>query len=154
MYASSRETLEAKVVVLGATGVGKTSVVIRYVQKTFSASSTSTIGASFMTKKLTVDDCHVRLQIWDTAGQERFRAMAPMYYRGAQAAILVYDITSEESFSDMNTWVEGIIFTQTHISTLTLRMNLRILLLSPKKPKLFFRAEKSNDGRYGHMYCR
>ncbi|KAG2228282.1 hypothetical protein INT45_011074 [Circinella minor] len=59
-----------------------------------------------MTKKLTVDDCHVRLQIWDTAGQERFRAMAPMYYRGAQAAILVYDITSEESFTDMNTWVE------------------------------------------------
>ncbi|KAI9270640.1 ras family-domain-containing protein [Phascolomyces articulosus] len=108
MYAASRETLEAKVVVLGATekGVGKTSVVIRYVQKTFSTNSTSTIGASFMTKKLTVDDCQVRLQIWDTAGQERFRAMAPMYYRGAQAAILVYDITSEESFTDMNTWVE------------------------------------------------
>ncbi|KAI8142189.1 small GTPase superfamily, partial [Fennellomyces sp. T-0311] len=87
-------------------GVGKTSMVVRYVQKTFSTSSTSTIGASFMTKKLTVDDCQVRLQIWDTAGQERFRAMAPMYYRGAHAAILVYDITSEESFLDMNTWVE------------------------------------------------
>ncbi|GAB5586801.1 hypothetical protein Unana1_01701 [Umbelopsis nana] len=53
-----------------------------------------------------VDNCKVRLQIWDTAGQERFRAMAPMYYRGAHAAILVYDITSEESFQDMNSWVE------------------------------------------------
>ncbi|ORY98706.1 ras-like GTP-binding protein RYL2 [Syncephalastrum racemosum] len=109
MYAHQNnvgERLEAKVVILGSTGVGKTSVVVRYVQKSFSQSSTSTIGASFMTKKLTVDDCQVRLQIWDTAGQERFRAMAPMYYRGAHAAILVYDITSEESFTDMNAWVE------------------------------------------------
>ncbi|KAL1925455.1 uncharacterized protein VTP21DRAFT_338 [Calcarisporiella thermophila] len=59
-----------------------------------------------MTKKLVVDNCRVRLQIWDTAGQERFRSMAPMYYRGAHAAILVYDITSEESFADMSTWTE------------------------------------------------
>ncbi|KAL1916468.1 uncharacterized protein VTP21DRAFT_5659 [Calcarisporiella thermophila] len=59
-----------------------------------------------MTKKLVVDNCRVRLQIWDTAGQERFRSMAPMYYRGAHAAILVYDITSEESFVDMSGWTE------------------------------------------------
>ncbi|KAI7904474.1 P-loop containing nucleoside triphosphate hydrolase protein [Cokeromyces recurvatus] len=59
-----------------------------------------------MTKKLTIDDCSVRLQIWDTAGQERFRAMAPMYYRGASAAILVYDITSEESFTELISWME------------------------------------------------
>ncbi|CAO3677754.1 unnamed protein product [Umbelopsis vinacea] len=106
MYAPSAFTLEAKVVILGSTGVGKTSMVVRYVQKTFSPNGTSTIGASFMTKKLSVDNCKVRLQIWDTAGQERFRAMAPMYYRGAHAAILVYDITSEESFQDMSSWVE------------------------------------------------
>ncbi|RHZ68240.1 hypothetical protein Glove_296g31 [Diversispora epigaea] len=98
--------LEAKVVILGSQGVGKTSLVVRYVQKTFSPNCTSTIGASFMTKKLVVDNCKVRLQIWDTAGQERFRSMAPMYYRGANAAILVYDITSEESFLDMNAWIE------------------------------------------------
>ncbi|KAG2206978.1 hypothetical protein INT47_008447, partial [Mucor saturninus] len=53
-----------------------------------------------------VNECSVRLQIWDTAGQERFRAMAPMYYRGASAAILVYDITSEESFKEMVSWME------------------------------------------------
>ncbi|KAG0055440.1 hypothetical protein BGZ83_008579 [Gryganskiella cystojenkinii] len=103
MYSS---LLEAKVVILGSQGVGKTSLVVRYVQKTFSANCTSTIGASFMTKKLVVDNCKVRLQIWDTAGQERFRSMAPMYYRGANAAILVYDITSEESFKDMSSWVD------------------------------------------------
>ncbi|KAF1806203.1 GTP-binding protein rab11 [Mucor lusitanicus] len=106
MYGSSASTLEAKVVVLGSQGVGKTSLVVRYIDKTFSPNSTSTIGASFMTKKQTVDNCKVRLQIWDTAGQERFRAMAPMYYRGAQAALLVYDITSQESFEELSSWIE------------------------------------------------
>ncbi|KAI8338608.1 P-loop containing nucleoside triphosphate hydrolase protein [Chlamydoabsidia padenii] len=99
-------TLEAKVVILGRTGVGKTSLAIRYVQKTFSPNISSTIGASFMTKKLIVDECRVRLQIWDTAGQERFRAMTSLYYREAAAAILVYDITSSESFQDLLSWVE------------------------------------------------
>ncbi|CAO3617100.1 unnamed protein product [Cunninghamella blakesleeana] len=54
----------------------------------------------------TVDNCKVRLQIWDTAGQERFRAMTKLYYRGAQAALLVYDITSQESFQELHSWVE------------------------------------------------
>ncbi|KAI8099814.1 ras-like GTP-binding protein RYL2 [Halteromyces radiatus] len=106
MDSSPTATLEAKVVILGKTGVGKTSIAIRYIQRTFSPNGTSTIGASFMTKKLIVDQCRVRLQIWDTAGQERFRAMASLYYRGAQAAILVYDITSNESFDDIHSWVE------------------------------------------------
>ncbi|KAI8145100.1 ras-like GTP-binding protein RYL2 [Fennellomyces sp. T-0311] len=106
MYGSWASTLEAKVVILGSQGVGKTSLVVRYISKTFSPNSTSTIGASFMTKKLTVDNCKVRLQIWDTAGQERFRAMAPMYYRGAQAALLVYDMTSRESFVELHSWIE------------------------------------------------
>eukprot|EP01136_Pigoraptor_vietnamica_P000596 Opistho-1_new@26100 len=98
-------SLEAKVVVLGAQGVGKTSLVVRFVKGSYSNDITSTIGASFMTKKMTTDHCKVRLQIWDTAGQERFRSMAPMYYRGANAALLVYDITSEPSFEDMKSWV-------------------------------------------------
>ncbi|RKP11193.1 ras-related protein rab-5C-like protein [Thamnocephalis sphaerospora] len=112
MHGSS---LEAKLVILGSQGVGKTSLVMRYVQNTFSPHSASTIGASFLTQRMQVfgvirrgyvDDCRVVLQIWDTAGQERFRSMAPMYYRGANAAILVYDITSEQSFQDISSWVE------------------------------------------------
>ncbi|POW08070.1 hypothetical protein PSTT_07825, partial [Puccinia striiformis] len=99
--------LEAKVVILGMQGVGKTSIVHRYTTGSFSYSLTSTIGASFCTKKLSVDGCKVRLQIWDTAGQERFRSMAPMYYRGANAAILVYDITNKESFLDIQNWLNG-----------------------------------------------
>ncbi|KAI8093202.1 ras-like GTP-binding protein RYL2 [Halteromyces radiatus] len=106
MHSSWTSNLEAKVVILGSQGVGKTSLVVRYISKTFAPNSTSTIGASFMTKKLTVDNCKVHLQIWDTAGQERFRAMSKLYYRGAQAALLVYDITSQESFQELHSWIE------------------------------------------------
>lgn len=99
--------LEAKVVILGSQGVGKTSLVHRYTSGQFSVASTpSTIGASFLTKKLIVDAVKVRLQLWDTAGQERFRSMAPMYYRGSHAAVIVYDITSMSSFLDVRAWIE------------------------------------------------
>lgn len=99
--------LEAKVVILGSQGVGKTSLVHRYTSGQFAIASTpSTIGASFLTKKLIVDGVKVRLQLWDTAGQERFRSMAPMYYRGSHAAVIVYDITSMSSFMDIRTWIE------------------------------------------------
>ncbi|SPO31851.1 related to GTP-binding protein Rab5c [Ustilago trichophora] len=99
--------LEAKVVILGSQGVGKTSLVHRYTSGQFAIASTpSTIGASFLTKKLIVDGVKVRLQLWDTAGQERFRSMAPMYYRGSHAAVIVYDITSMSSFMDCRAWIE------------------------------------------------
>ena len=63
----------------------------------------------FLSKKLTVNKKNVKLQIWDTAGQERFRAMAPMYYRGAHAAILVFDVTDMKSFATMKGWVSELI---------------------------------------------
>lgn len=93
----------------------------RYTSGHFSYSLSSTIGASFLTKKLVVDSCKVRLQIWDTAGQERFRSMAPLYYRGALAAILVYDITNEDSFRDVKIWLEG---TPSFASLLTFALRL------------------------------
>ena len=103
----SQETNEfdAKLVLLGNSGVGKTSLVLRYVQGTYAPDQTSTIGASFMTKRMFLDDWKVKLQIWDTAGQERFRSMTPMYYRGANGAILMYDITKPDSFDAVKDWV-------------------------------------------------
>ncbi|KDN38263.1 hypothetical protein K437DRAFT_216113, partial [Tilletiaria anomala UBC 951] len=96
-----------KVVILGSQGVGKTSIVHRYTTGQFSAASMpSTIGASFLTKRLIVSGTKIRLQIWDTAGQERFRSMAPMYYRGSHAAIIVYDITNRKSLVDLRSWIE------------------------------------------------
>ncbi|CCG84165.2 protein of unknown function [Taphrina deformans PYCC 5710] len=100
-----RNELDRKVVVLGQQGVGKSSLVLRYVNSTFHENGASTIGASFLAKKIVVDNATVRLQIWDTAGQERFRSMTPMYYRGSHAAVLCYDITSMESFKKMHSWL-------------------------------------------------
>lgn len=81
----------------------------RYVKNAFSPSTTvSTVGASFITKRVydSLSDTTVRLQIWDTAGQERFRSISRLYYRGADAGLLCYDITSESSFTEMTTWLE------------------------------------------------
>ncbi|KAL2828104.1 P-loop containing nucleoside triphosphate hydrolase protein [Aspergillus pseudoustus] len=101
-------SLEAKIVVLGAQGVGKTSLVQRYVKNAFNESTTtSTVGASFVTKRVldSTSDTLVRLQIWDTAGQERFRSISRLYYRGANACLLCYDITDEHSFHEMTGWL-------------------------------------------------
>lgn len=102
----SEKSIEAKVVVLGLQGVGKTSIILRYVGQVFSRHVSPTIGASFFTCRMTVNEYHVILQIWDTAGQERFRSMAPLYYRNANAAFLVFDVTNYESFLIMQGWVE------------------------------------------------
>ncbi|SPO06000.1 related to GTP-binding protein Rab5c [Cephalotrichum gorgonifer] len=101
-------SLEAKIVVLGAQGVGKTSLVTRYCKGDFNPSqTTSTVGASFMTKRVVDSDSDtvVRLQIWDTAGQERFRSISRLYYRGANACILCYSITDAQSFAEMGIWL-------------------------------------------------
>ncbi|ODA76272.1 hypothetical protein RJ55_08117 [Drechmeria coniospora] len=101
-------SLEAKIVVLGAQGVGKTSLVTRYCKGAFVPSQIeSTVGASFMTKRVVDDDSDtvVRLQIWDTAGQERFRSISRLYYRGANACILCYSITDARSFEAMGVWL-------------------------------------------------
>ncbi|KAK4181800.1 putative rab GTPase [Triangularia setosa] len=101
-------TLEAKIVILGSQGVGKTSLVTRYCKGAFDpAKTTSTVGASFMTKRVvdTDTDTLVRLQIWDTAGQERFRSISRLYYRGANACILCYSITDSQSFHEMGLWL-------------------------------------------------
>ncbi|KAL2153167.1 hypothetical protein VTH82DRAFT_4322 [Thermothelomyces myriococcoides] len=101
-------SLEAKIVVLGAQGVGKTSLVMRYCKGTFVPSQiTSTVGAGFLTKRVvdTDTDTLVRLQIWDTAGQERFRSISRLYYRGANACILCYSITDAASFAEMGVWL-------------------------------------------------
>jgi small GTP-binding protein len=83
-------------------------LVNRYVKNAFQPAQTpSTVGASFVTKRVTDDDTDttVRLQIWDTAGQERFRSISKLYYRGANAGVLCYDITDEESFKEMGGWL-------------------------------------------------
>lgn len=96
---------EIKLCLLGDSGVGKSSIVQRFVCDTYQDAVPPTIGASFMSKTLTVGDKSYKFQIWDTAGQEKYRGLAPMYYRGAAAAIVVYDITSQITFKKVKDWV-------------------------------------------------
>lgn len=98
------KTVAVKIVILGSQGVGKTSLVTRYETKSFNRGTSSTIGASFSNVEVVIDDTKVKMQVWDTAGQERFRSMAPMYYRGANAALIVFDLTSYDTFSDVKSW--------------------------------------------------
>ncbi|KAG9396611.1 Small GTPase superfamily [Carpediemonas membranifera] len=97
---------DCKIVLLGDSGVGKSSLVLRFVNNTFSPWQESTIGASFLTKTIVVDDMAYKYQIWDTAGQEKYHTLIPMYYRDASAAIIVYDITKPETFDAVKAWVK------------------------------------------------
>merc|ERR1712188_167592 len=101
---SSRKKVLLKVIILGDSGVGKTSLMNQYVNKKFSNQYKATIGADFLTKEVMVDDRLVTMQIWDTAGQERFQSLGLAFYRGADCCVLVYDITNAESFSNLRAW--------------------------------------------------
>ena len=108
----------------GESAVGKSSLVLRFVKGQFHEFQEvrssegisrrraspfvfqSTIGAAFLTQTVCLDDTTVKFEIWDTAGQERYHSLAPMYYRGAQAAIVVYDITNADTFERAKSWVK------------------------------------------------
>lgn len=95
-----------KLVLLGEAAVGKSSLVLRFVSNDFQENKEPTIGAAFLTQKCTIGDRTIKYEIWDTAGQERFQSLAPMYYRNAQAALVVYDITKPASFIKARHWVK------------------------------------------------
>jgi len=87
-----------KIVILGDSGVGKTSLMERYVNERFVQQYKATIGADFLSKEIAIDDKLVNMAIWDTAGQERYQSLGPAFYRGADACLLVYDVTDLKSF--------------------------------------------------------
>jgi Ras-related protein Rab-7A len=93
-----------KIVILGAQGVGKTSLMERFVAAKFNAQYKATIGADFSTKDVSIGSEVVTLQIWDTAGQERYQSLGTAFYRGADACVLVYDVSEAASFAKLETW--------------------------------------------------
>jgi Ras-related protein Rab-7A len=105
MAASNKKTL-LKVIILGDSGVGKTCLMNQYVAKKFDGRYKATIGADFLTKDIVSCDQPVTLQLWDTAGQERFQSLGSAFYRGADACVLVFDVTSQESFQHLTAWME------------------------------------------------
>ncbi len=94
-----------KILVIGESNVGKTSIILRYTDNEFKNSGISTCGVDVKCKYVSLDDLKIRLDIWDTAGQERFRGLAKNYFRGANAFILVYDITNKNSYDKLKGWM-------------------------------------------------
>jgi len=97
-----------KFVVIGNSGVGKTSILETLSGKQFQESKAATIGVEFQNKRMLCKNKVVKLQIWDTAGQERYQAIASAYFRGAYGLLVVFDITNRQSFTDLDTWVKKI----------------------------------------------
>lgn len=97
-----------KIILIGNSGVGKTSLMKRYTDETYNFTQSSTIGVDFKIKSVDVGGEKVKLQIWDTAGQERFRAIISNYYRGAHGIIIVFDMGSKESFENLGDWVSEV----------------------------------------------
>ena len=94
-----------KVVVIGDSGVGKSNLLSRFTRNEFNLESKSTIGVEFATRSVSIEGKTIKAQIWDTAGQERYRAITSAYYRGAVGALVVYDITKETSFENVEKWL-------------------------------------------------
>uniref|UniRef100_A0A8D2ZN25 RAB18A, member RAS oncogene family n=1 Tax=Scophthalmus maximus TaxID=52904 RepID=A0A8D2ZN25_SCOMX len=94
-----------KILIIGESGVGKSSLLLRFTDDTFDPEQAATIGVDFKVKTISVDGNKAKLAIWDTAGQERFRTLTPSYYRGAQGVILVYDVTRRETFAKLDNWL-------------------------------------------------
>ncbi|XP_055373174.1 ras-related protein Rab-8A [Condylostylus longicornis] len=97
-----------KLLLIGDSGVGKTCILFRFSEDSFSSSFISTIGIDFKIRTIELDGKKIKLQIWDTAGQERFRTITTAYYRGSMGIMLVYDITQEKSFENIKNWIRNI----------------------------------------------
>ena len=106
MIAKKNNVKSYKLVFLGDTSVGKSSISNRYVTKEFYEFQEPTIGAAFLSKNININNRESRLDIWDTAGQERYRSLAPMYYRGAHGAFIVFDSTNSDTYIGAKKWIK------------------------------------------------
>jgi len=101
---SGRQKVLLKIILLGDSGVGKSSLLTQYINRQFSAQYKATIGADFLCKTLLIGESHVTLQIWDTAGQERYQSIGASFYRGADCCVLMFDLTVSRTFDSLDSW--------------------------------------------------
>ncbi|XP_045212550.1 ras-related protein Rab-37-like isoform X2 [Mercenaria mercenaria] len=133
------ETIIHKTILVGDSGVGKTSLLVQFDQGKFQVGSFSaTVGIGFTNKVVEVDGTKVKLQIWDTAGQERFRSVTHAYYRDANALLLLYDVTNKSSFDNIRAWL-------TEINEYA-QEDVVIMLLGNKSDMASERIIKTEDG--------
>mmetsp|Transcript_1954 Transcript_1954/g.3627 ORF Transcript_1954/g.3627 Transcript_1954/m.3627 type:complete len:224 (+) Transcript_1954:375-1046(+) len=128
-----------KLVLVGDSGVGKTCLLSQYRRGEFNYDTKHTIGVEFATKELQVQGKTIKCQIWDTAGQERYRAITKAYYRGAVAALLVYDITDRETFTNLKRWLSEV---QSHADR-----DIKLMVVGNKSDMEDSRAVSPDEGR-------
>ena len=136
------QEISLKVIIVGDTYTGKTCIMNRYINDDFDASTENTVGATTLTKELSFNDTKYILNIWDTAGQEQYHSIIPVYYRDADAAIIVFDITNPKSFDSVEYWKHSVQEEEPNCKILALcanKIDLRekssdeIDLISPEK---------------------
>ena len=103
-----KEDYKIKLIIVGDSGVGKTNIITRFSKDLFNYKSKATIGVEFYYKTLKINKNIFKVEIWDTAGQERYKSITSAYYKGAKGALIVYDITSEDSFNNVETWIHEV----------------------------------------------
>jgi len=128
-----------KVVLIGDSGVGKSNLLSRFTRNEFNLESKSTIGVEFATRSIPVDGKTIKAQIWDTAGQERYRAITSAYYRGAVGALLVYDISKQATFENVERWLNEL---RDHADS-----NIVIMLVGNKSDLRHLRAVATEDAQ-------
>jgi len=128
-----------KVLIVGESGVGKSSLLLRFTDDTFDPEQCATIGVDFKVKTFTVDGNCTKLAIWDTAGQERFRTLTPSYYRGGQGVIMVYDVTNRATFSKLDMWLS-------EVDTYATKSNIVKMLVGNKIDKAADREVSRDEG--------
>jgi Ras-related protein Rab-8A len=104
----NRTPIPIKLLIVGDSGVGKSSFMVRYIKHTFDENYTATVGIDFMNKQQEINNVLYGIQIWDTAGQERFRTLTKNYYRGAMGIIIMYDVMDQGSFNSIDYWIQSI----------------------------------------------
>ncbi|EGO02419.1 hypothetical protein SERLA73DRAFT_175933 [Serpula lacrymans var. lacrymans S7.3] len=141
---NASKSVQVKLVLLGEAAVGKSSVVLRFVTNEFQSNKEPTIGAAFLTQKCRLEDRVLRYEIWDTAGQERFHSLAPMYYRNAQAAVVIYDVTKASSLDKAKSWVKEL-QRQAHPNIVIALVGNKIDLVRPLSLSLGFTPHPDSE---------
>ena len=128
-----------KLILIGNSGTGKTSIINRYINEKFEDSYKCTIGVDFILKKIKINNQNIKLQIWDTAGMEKYKQITTSYYRGSHGAIVVFDLTNKDSFNDVQKWVNDF-YNITNQSS-----NMRSVVIVGNKSDLIEKREVNKD---------
>ncbi|XP_063074942.1 ras-related protein Rab-18-B isoform X2 [Engraulis encrasicolus] len=134
-----------KILIIGESGVGKSSLLLRFTDDTFDPDLAATIGVDFKVKTIAIDGNRAKLAIWDTAGQERFRTLTPSYYRGAQGVILVYDVSKRDTFTRLENWLN-------ELETYCTRNDLVKMLVGNKIDKGNREVDRNEGLKFAHKH--